>query len=220
MLPRASSRRSGAWAQGRGALRADRAGTTRSTRSPIGGAASSPSGAARPSCPSRTAGTLGLVQYRAGHALFYALGASQLDRTICISTAYAGWMATVGTVTGNDSEQMVDSDLVVLWGINASYTHINSCRWSSRRGSAAPSSWASIPIARPPRGWPTASPAAAGHGRRPRSGHDARAHRRGAGGPRLHPAGYSRLRPRSPSTSSSTIRSEWPPSPGSARTAS
>ncbi|HEY4907960.1 MAG TPA: molybdopterin-dependent oxidoreductase, partial [Methylomirabilota bacterium] len=70
-------------------------------------------------------GTLGLLQYWAGHPLFHALGASQLDRTICVATAYTGWMATVGTVAGNDSEQMVDSDLVVLWGINASYTHIN-----------------------------------------------------------------------------------------------
>ena len=70
-------------------------------------------------------GTLGLLQYWAGLPLFHALGASQLDRTICVATAYTGWMATVGTVAGNDSEQMVDSDLVVLWGINASYTHIN-----------------------------------------------------------------------------------------------
>jgi anaerobic selenocysteine-containing dehydrogenase len=75
--------------------------------------------------PFSYAGTLGLVQYWAGHPLFHALGASQLDRTICISTAYTGWMATVGTVAGNDAEQMVDSDLVVLWGINASYSHIN-----------------------------------------------------------------------------------------------
>jgi anaerobic selenocysteine-containing dehydrogenase len=75
--------------------------------------------------PFSYAGTLGLIQYWAGHPLFHALGASQLDRTICITTAYAGWAATVGTVAGNDSEQMVDADLVVLWGINASYTHIN-----------------------------------------------------------------------------------------------
>jgi anaerobic selenocysteine-containing dehydrogenase len=71
-------------------------------------------------------GTLGLVQNRAGHPLFYALGASRLDRTICVSTAYTGWQATLGTVTGNDSEQMVDSELIVLWGINASHTHINA----------------------------------------------------------------------------------------------
>lgn len=38
---------------------------------------------------------------------------------------YAGWRATLGAVTGNDSEQMGGSDLVVLWGINAAYSTIN-----------------------------------------------------------------------------------------------
>jgi anaerobic selenocysteine-containing dehydrogenase len=71
-------------------------------------------------------GTLGLVQNWAGHPLFHALGASRLERTICISTAYAGWRATLGAVIGSDAEQMVGSDLIVLWGINASHTHINA----------------------------------------------------------------------------------------------
>ena len=75
--------------------------------------------------PFSYAGTLGRLQYYAGHPLFHALGASQLDRTICVSTAYAGWQATVGIVAGNDAEQMVDAELIVLWGINAAYTHIN-----------------------------------------------------------------------------------------------
>jgi len=75
--------------------------------------------------PFSYAGSMGQVQYYAGHPLFHALGASRLDRTICISTAYAGWRATVGAVTGNDSEQMVGADLVVLWGINAAYSTIN-----------------------------------------------------------------------------------------------
>jgi anaerobic selenocysteine-containing dehydrogenase len=75
--------------------------------------------------PFSYAGTLGRIQYYAGHPFFHALGASQLDRTICVSTAYAGWQATVGTVSGNDAEQMVGAELVVLWGINAAYTHIN-----------------------------------------------------------------------------------------------
>jgi anaerobic selenocysteine-containing dehydrogenase len=75
--------------------------------------------------PFSYAGTMGVVQYAAGHPLFHALGASRLDRTICVSTAYAGWRATLGTVTGNDPEQMVHADLVLLWGINASYSHIN-----------------------------------------------------------------------------------------------
>ncbi len=75
--------------------------------------------------PFSYAGTLGRIQYYAGHPLFHVLGASQLERTICVSTAYAGWKATVGIVAGNDAEQMVDAKLVILWGINAAYTHIN-----------------------------------------------------------------------------------------------
>src|SRR6266508_3395908 len=65
-------------------------------------------------------GSMGQVQYFAGHPLFHALGASRLDRSICVSTAYAGWRVTVGQITGNDSEQMVGADL--FWGVNASYS--------------------------------------------------------------------------------------------------
>src|SRR5881409_1824242 len=75
--------------------------------------------------PFSYAGSMGQVQFFAGHPLFHALGASRLDRTICVSTAYTGWRATVGQVTGNDSEQMVGADLVILWGVNAAYSTIN-----------------------------------------------------------------------------------------------
>src|SRR5919201_163892 len=75
--------------------------------------------------PFSYAGSMGQVQFFAGHPLFHALGASRLDRTICVATAYAGWRASVGQVTGNDSEQMVGADLIVLWGINAAYSTIN-----------------------------------------------------------------------------------------------
>jgi anaerobic selenocysteine-containing dehydrogenase len=75
--------------------------------------------------PFSYAGSMGRIQYHGGHPLFHALGASRLDRTICVTTAYTGWKATLGAVTGNDSEQMVGADLVVLWGINAAYTTIN-----------------------------------------------------------------------------------------------
>jgi anaerobic selenocysteine-containing dehydrogenase len=75
--------------------------------------------------PFSYAGSMGLVQFFAGHPLFHALGASRLDRTICVATAHAGWRATLGAVTGNDSEQMVGADLVVLWGINAAVSTIN-----------------------------------------------------------------------------------------------
>jgi anaerobic selenocysteine-containing dehydrogenase len=82
--------------------------------------------------PFSYAGTMGQIQYYAGHPLFHALGASRLERTICVATAYAGWRATVGAVTGNDSEQMVGADLVVLWGINAAYTSVNVMTLVSR----------------------------------------------------------------------------------------
>ena len=75
--------------------------------------------------PFSYAGSMGQVQYYAGHPLFHALGASRLDRTICVNTAYAGWRATLGAVTGNDSEAMVGADLVILWGVNAAYSTIN-----------------------------------------------------------------------------------------------
>src|SRR5438445_101950 len=75
--------------------------------------------------PFSYAGWMGQVQSCAGHPLFHALGASRLERSICTSTAYAGWRATVGAVTGNDSEQMVGAELVILWGVNASYSTIN-----------------------------------------------------------------------------------------------
>src|SRR5436309_2826169 len=75
--------------------------------------------------PFSYAGSMGQVQFFAGHPLFHALGASRLDRTICVTTAYSGWRATLGEVTGNDSEQMVGADLVVLWGVNAAYSTIN-----------------------------------------------------------------------------------------------
>ncbi|HEV8584952.1 MAG TPA: molybdopterin oxidoreductase family protein [Methylomirabilota bacterium] len=75
--------------------------------------------------PFSYAGSMGQVQFFAGHPLFHALGASRLDRSICVSTSYTGWRATVGQVTGNDSEQMVGADLVVLWGVNAAYSTIN-----------------------------------------------------------------------------------------------
>ena len=73
--------------------------------------------------PFSYAGTLGRPVLR-GHPLFHALGASQLDRTI-------GRRPPMPVARdprrggGNDSEQMVGSDLVVLWGINAAYTHID-----------------------------------------------------------------------------------------------
>jgi anaerobic selenocysteine-containing dehydrogenase len=75
--------------------------------------------------PYSYAGTMGMVQRNAGHAFFHALGASRLDRTICTPAQDAGFGAVMGDTLQMDPEEAADSDLVVLWGIDAIATHIH-----------------------------------------------------------------------------------------------
>ena len=70
-------------------------------------------------------GTMGLVQRHAGHALFHALGASRLERTICSPAKGAGWRAVMGDTPGPDPDDVRMSDLVILWGINAAATSVH-----------------------------------------------------------------------------------------------
>ena len=75
--------------------------------------------------PYSYAGTMGLVQRNAGHAFFHRLGASRLDRTICSPAKDAGWKAVMGETLGPSPDDVLESDLVVLWGINAVATNIH-----------------------------------------------------------------------------------------------
>ncbi|HET9594940.1 MAG TPA: molybdopterin-dependent oxidoreductase, partial [Anaeromyxobacteraceae bacterium] len=75
--------------------------------------------------PYSYAGTMGLVQRNAGHAFFHALGASRLDRTICSPAKEAGWKAILGDTVAVDPEEAVESDLVVLWGLDALATNLH-----------------------------------------------------------------------------------------------
>lgn len=75
--------------------------------------------------PYSYAGTMGLVQRNAGHAFFHRLGASRLDRTICSPAKDAGWTAVMGATPGPHPDEVLQSDLVVLWGINAVATSIH-----------------------------------------------------------------------------------------------
>jgi anaerobic selenocysteine-containing dehydrogenase len=75
--------------------------------------------------PYSYAGTMGLVQRNAGHAFFHALGASRLDRKICSPAQEAGWKAVMGDTIAVDPEEAAESDLVVLWGIDAVATNIH-----------------------------------------------------------------------------------------------
>lgn len=78
--------------------------------------------------PYSYAGTMGLVQRNAGHAFFHKLGASRLERTICSPAKDAGWKAVMGDTPAMDPADVEQSDLVILWGINAVATSIHAMR--------------------------------------------------------------------------------------------
>jgi anaerobic selenocysteine-containing dehydrogenase len=75
--------------------------------------------------PYSYAGSMGIVQRNAGMAFFHRLGASRLERTICSPAQEAGWKAVMGSTPGPSPDDVVDSDLVVLWGINAVATNLH-----------------------------------------------------------------------------------------------
>ena len=75
--------------------------------------------------PYSYAGSMGLVQRNAGMPFFHRLGASRLERTICTPAQGEGWRAVMGATPGPDPDAAVDSDLVVLWGINAVATNLH-----------------------------------------------------------------------------------------------
>jgi anaerobic selenocysteine-containing dehydrogenase len=75
--------------------------------------------------PYSYAGTMGLIQRNAGHPFFYKLGASRLDRTICSPAKEAGWRVVMGGTPAPHPDEVAESDLVILWGINAVATNIH-----------------------------------------------------------------------------------------------
>ena len=75
--------------------------------------------------PYSYAGTMGLVQRNAGHPFFYSLGASQLDRTICSPAKGDGWNAVMGQTMAPHTNELHNSDLIILWGIHALATDIH-----------------------------------------------------------------------------------------------
>ncbi len=87
--------------------------------------------------PYSYAGTMGLVQRNSGHPFFHRLGASRLDRTICSPAKDAGWQAVMGTTPAVHPDSVAQSDLVILWGINAAATSIHflhGVREAKKRG--------------------------------------------------------------------------------------
>ena len=75
--------------------------------------------------PYSYAGTMGVLQRNAGHALFHALGASQLDRAICTPAKNAGVAAVLGSTPACSAEAARTASLVVLWSCNAVATNVH-----------------------------------------------------------------------------------------------
>lgn len=74
--------------------------------------------------PYSYAGTMGLLQRNALHPLFHFLGASRLERTICTPAKEHAWRSLMGDTPALDPEEVAESDLIVLWGIDALATDI------------------------------------------------------------------------------------------------
>ena len=71
------------------------------------------------------AGTMGQVHRFAGDALFHRLGATRQLANICYFGADEGYRVTVGSGYGLDPEDVVHSDLIVVWGANVVTTQVH-----------------------------------------------------------------------------------------------
>jgi anaerobic selenocysteine-containing dehydrogenase len=71
------------------------------------------------------AGTMGRVQRDGINRLRNAKKYSGFYQTICINTAWGGFMAGTGKLAGADPREMAKSDCVVIWGTNAVATQVN-----------------------------------------------------------------------------------------------
>lgn len=71
------------------------------------------------------AGTMGLVMRDGINRLRHAKRYSGQYSTICTTLAWSGWLAGAGRLSGTDPREMVDSDVVVIWGTNAASTQVN-----------------------------------------------------------------------------------------------
>lgn len=76
------------------------------------------------------AGTMGLIERDHPLAFFRAIGASELDQTICAATAGAAWEANYGPGKVSVApELLVHSRLIILWGINALRSNSHLVPW-------------------------------------------------------------------------------------------
>lgn len=78
------------------------------------------------------AGTMGHVQRDGIERLRHARGYSLQYDTICTGTAWPGYIAGTGLLTGPNPEEIAKSDVVVIWGTNAVATQVNVMTHATR----------------------------------------------------------------------------------------
>ena len=71
------------------------------------------------------AGTMGLLQRDCIDLLRNEFNYSRQDLTICTTLGRTGWLAGTGIVRGVDCREIVDSDLIIIWGGNPVSTQVN-----------------------------------------------------------------------------------------------
>ena len=79
--------------------------------------------------PYHYAGTMGLVQRAALRRLGHLAGWSRQHETFCVALSDAGWQAGVGAKHGVDAREVMDAELIVVWGGNPVHTQINFMHW-------------------------------------------------------------------------------------------
>ena len=108
--------------------------------------------------PYSYAGTQGLIQGNLMSArVMNALGATDLERTICATAGMTGVGATQGISPEVDPELWPLARYVVLWGWNPMSTAPHSGSWCWRRERPGPGWWWSTRSAAAPPAWPTST---------------------------------------------------------------
>ena len=90
--------------------------------------------------PYHYAGTMGVVQRAAIRRLGHLAGWSRQRETFCVALSDAGWLAGVGAKRGLDPREVMESELIVVWGGNPVHTQVNFMHWlqKARRGREVP----------------------------------------------------------------------------------
>lgn len=71
------------------------------------------------------AGTMGVIQSPAADYFFRCIGATDQDRGICSPAKQAGFRSVYGDTLAIKPQEAQHSDLIVLWGINATVTDVH-----------------------------------------------------------------------------------------------